>query len=138
MSENLENDQLNRVWEYRLHVESLFYSRLNFFLVFESVLLGVVGALYGKPNSAMLVLRVIVVLGLSITIIWMLVQARHKLMFDAISEEVAERMPEYVVTWKRINERLGWFLRSVPAIFLLTYIVPLLVALVWICLLFFL
>ncbi len=45
MAENLENDQLNRLWGYRLHLESLYYNRLNFFLVFESVLLGVVGAL---------------------------------------------------------------------------------------------
>lgn len=137
MAENLENYKLNRLWEYRLHIENQYYSRLNFFLVFESVLLGVVGALYSRPNSSIFVLRVIVILGFRITVIWLLVQSRHKLIFDAVNEEVAERMPEYVVTWNRINKKLGWFHRGLHAIFLLTYVVPLLVVFVWLCILLF-
>ena len=80
MPENLENDQINRLWEHRLHVDNELYVLLNFFLIFESVLLGVVGVLYSRPNPAMMVLRVLVILGLSITIVWGYVQARHKYM----------------------------------------------------------
>jgi hypothetical protein len=138
MSENLDNEQINRVWEYRLHIENLFYNRLNFFLVFESVLLGVVGALYSKPNPANPVLKVIVLLGFSITVIWIFVQARHKRILDVLSIRTNELMPEFRASWKRIDERMGWLRSLVPALFLLTYVVPSLVALVWIFLLFFL
>lgn len=137
-SENLNNDQINRVWEYRLHIETLFYNRLNFFLVFESVLLGVVGALYSKPNPANPVLKVIVILGFCITVIWIFVQARHKRILDVLSTRTTELMPEFRESWRKIKERMDWIRYNVPALFLLTYIVPTMVALVWIFLLFFL
>ena len=41
MPENLDGEQSRRLWEYRLHIENLLYNRLNFFLILESVLLGV-------------------------------------------------------------------------------------------------
>ena len=52
--EHLDNDQAGCLWEHPLHVDNELYSRMNFFLVFESVLLGVVGMLYNKttPSSA--------------------------------------------------------------------------------------
>ena len=40
MHENLDNEELRRLWEHRLHVDNECYSRLNFFLIFESVLIG--------------------------------------------------------------------------------------------------
>ena len=43
MFEELEDKQVDRLWEHRLHLDSNFYNRLNFFLVFESVLIGIVG-----------------------------------------------------------------------------------------------
>src|SRR5215471_15698023 len=104
MLEHLDNEQLRRLWEHRLHVDNEFYSRLNFFLIFESVLLGVVGALYSKTNQVMLVLRVIVILGLCITLVWAYVQARHKYLLDAINARCYEIMPEYRATseyWKK-------------------------------------
>jgi hypothetical protein len=51
-------------------VDEEFYARLNFFLVFESVLLSVVGILFTMSNSAVLILKVIAFLGLSMTLIW--------------------------------------------------------------------
>ena len=43
MSQKLDSDQINRLWEHGLHEDEVFNNRLNFFLVFESVLLGMVG-----------------------------------------------------------------------------------------------
>jgi hypothetical protein len=53
---HLDSEQRRRLWEYRLHVETQLYNRLTFFLIFESVLLGVVGALYSKTGQSILVL----------------------------------------------------------------------------------
>ena len=107
MSENLENDQLNRLWEHRLHVDNMFYERLNFFLVFESVLLGVVGVLYSRPNLVILVPKMISILGLIITIIWAYVQARHKHILDVLGTRAKEIMPEYRITLERIDQKNG-------------------------------
>jgi len=71
MSENLDSEQRTCLWEYRLHVENQLYSRLTFFLAFETILLGVVGILYNNPNSARNVLILLIVLGVLITLIWL-------------------------------------------------------------------
>jgi hypothetical protein len=46
MAEDLDNEQKARLWKHKLHLDTTFYIRLNFFLVFESILLGFVGVLY--------------------------------------------------------------------------------------------
>ena len=134
MPEDLENDQINRLWEHRLHIDNLFYERLSFFLVFESVLLGVVGVLYSRPNPVILVPKVISILGFIITIIWVYVQARHKHIFNVVSTRAKEIMPEYRITLERIDQK-RW---PLSATWLLAYVVPILVVVVWIILLLFL
>ena len=105
MQAKLDNEQLHRLWEHRLHIENEFYSRLNFFLIFESVLLGVVGALYSKTNQVMFVLRVIAILGLSITLVWLYFQARHKYLMDTINVRCSDIMPEYRETIEHSNKK---------------------------------
>lgn len=132
MLEQLDKEQINRIWEHRQHVDNLFHNRLNFFLVFEGVLLGVIGVLYSRPSPEILVLRVIVVLGLSITLIWGYVQARQKYILDALREELKEVAPEYKATLEK-RKKVKW---PASSTWLLTYVIPTLVALIWIALLF--
>ena len=132
MLQSLDNEQVRRLWEYRLHINSNYYNRLNFFLVFESVLLGVVGLLYSKPSPAILVVKMIVLLGLGLTVIWGYSQGRIKYLLDYIDEQVAKVAPEFKVTQEE-RKRSRWFISSK---WLLTYIIPILVALVWFVLLF--
>jgi hypothetical protein len=130
MHENLDNEELRRLWEYKLQVDNAFYSRLNFFLIFESVLIGAVGALYSKPNQVMLVLRVIAFLGLGITLVWAYVQARHKYLLDAINALCREKMPEFKATIEYFN-KTKWPLSTQ---WLLAYVIPTLIVLVWVIL----
>jgi hypothetical protein len=125
---SIDDNQMSRLWEHRLHIDNEFYSRLNFFLVFESVLLGVVGVLYSRPNPVMFVIRVIVILGLSITLVWAYIQARHKYLLDTLNERCLEMMPEYRATLDRWN-KIKWPLSTR---WLLAYLIPILVTLVWI------
>ena len=78
MTEKLDSEQSRRLWEYRLHLETQLYNRLTFFLIFESVLLGVVGTLYSKTSQSTLLLKVIVLLGFCITVVWVYVQHNVK------------------------------------------------------------
>lgn len=133
MSQMLDNDQLNRLRAHGIHEDEMFHARLNFFLVFESVLLGVVGVLYSRPAPAKPVLLSIICLGLVLTILWGYVQARHKYIFDSIRALQREVVPEYRLVMER-REQVKWPISSTS---LLAYGVPLLVAVTWLVLLIF-
>jgi len=78
----------------------------------------------------MFVLRVFAFLGLSITLVWAYIQARHKYLMHAMHVQCNEIMPEYRVTIEYWNKK-KWPLSN---IWLLTYVIPTLIALVWIIL----
>jgi hypothetical protein len=129
--ENLDSEQRARLWEHRLEIETLFFSRLNFFLIFESVLLAVVGALYSKTGQSTLVLKVIVILGFCITDVWLYIQDRNRQVYAVLDKRAYDNLPEYKVT-RDLFGKGRWPLRvQTPAIMLLTYAVPVLIALVW-------
>ena len=137
----LDSEQRSRLWQPRLHIENLLYSRLTFFLIFESVLLGVVGTLYSKTSQSTLVLKVIVLLGFCITVVWVYVQHNVKQLLYILHNRACDNFPEFqksmdsMLRKRRVVGRLG---TENPATILLTYVIPSLVALVWIFLLFFL
>jgi hypothetical protein len=134
MSEHLETEQISRLWEHFWHLDNNFYNRLNFFLVFESVLLGVVGLLNSRPNGSILVLKLIMLLGFSLTVLWGYVQARQKYLLDDLTEQVKAVASEYRITLER-RKQAKW---PISSVWLLAYIVPLLVALIWLVFLIFL
>ncbi len=130
MQEHLDNDQLNRLWQHALHAQNRFDNRLNFFLIFESVLLGVVTALYSKSLSTNPMLITVICLGFFLTILWGYTQIREKFLFEVVEKRLEEEVPEYKETLRR--QELGrWPFRSTP---ILTYGVPGLIAIVWIVL----
>ena len=131
MSQKLDNDQMNRLWEHGLHEETMFVNKLNFFLVFESVLLGVVGLLYSRPVSAKLVLISIICLGLLLTILWGYVQAEQQYFYNQLRSFIKDELPEYQISRVRL-EQAKW---RISPTFLLTYGVPILVGLIWVVLL---
>jgi hypothetical protein len=131
--DNLSTEQKNRLWEHHLHADDVLYNRLNFFLVFQSVLLGVVGVLYSKSISEMVVLRIIIILGIIVTIIWGYAQARQKYVLDRSRARIQEVLPEYQAIVED-RERGKWPFSSVK---LLTYCIPPLIMFVWIALLFY-
>ena len=51
MPENLDSEQRARLWEHRLEIEKLLFSRLTIFLTYETILLAVFGALYSKTGQ---------------------------------------------------------------------------------------
>jgi hypothetical protein len=132
MANNLDRDQIARLWEHGLHEDKVFNERLNFFLVFESVLIGVVASLYNTPTPKILVVKIVVVFGLLLTIVWGYVQARQKFILDNLKARLKEVAPEYSKTVER-RKTEKWPI-SVTA--LLTYATPALVALIWIVMLF--
>lgn len=132
MSQHLDNDQINRLWKHGLHQDEMFHNRL-YFLVFESVLIGGVGVLLTRPNSAKFVLISIICLGLILTMIWGYIQARQKYVFSSLVAFRREVIAEYRITLER-RERVKW---PISSLWLEAYAVPFLVALIWVVLLIF-
>ncbi len=130
MRKYLDNEQLNRLMQHAMHAQNRFDNRLNFFLIFESVLLGVVTALSSKTTSVNLILITIICLGFFLTVLWGYTQIREKFLFEVVEKRLAEELPEYEETFRR-QEMGRWPFRST---FVLTYGVPGLIAIVWILL----
>ena len=128
------NDALNRLWEHGNHEDTMFSERLNFFLVFEGVLIAVVGQLYAQTPHNVLVVKATIVLGLLTTLIWGYVQIQQKIILEDLIERSRELLPEYRVTVERRNKR-RLPIRVIP---LLAYGIPGLVLTFWLVLLFFL
>ncbi len=142
MPENLDSEQRDRLWNHLLHVETQLYGRVTLFLTIETVLLAIVGIVYSKPGLSLLVVKAIVFLGLCITIIWYYLQERVKQVFDAVHKRALDNLPEYQNTENAIHKE-RWPLRRLstyhtPSIPILTYVIPVLFALLWIFLLLFL
>jgi hypothetical protein len=134
MQERLENDQIDRIFEYRAQCVNTFYNRLNFFLIFESVLLGAISLLYSRPIPSLFIVKAIAVFGLILTLIWWYTQARQKHMLYIATTYAQEVIPEYRELQARMKKEalpyLTWNL--------ITHAVPALTLLLWTILLIFL
>ncbi len=140
IAENLDSEQRARLWEYRLHIENQLYSRMTVFLTYETILLAVVGILSNNLHSARNVLIVLIVLGVLITLIWLYVQHNTKQIFVILDRRTYDNLPEHketidrIMNARRMEKRLGIKTRT-PVLLLLTYVVPILILLVWVFLL---
>ena len=90
MSQHLDSDQINRLWQHAAHSQNRFDNRLNFFLVFESVLLGVVGVLYSRPSPAKIMLIALICLGFVLTVFWGYIQARERYLLNDLEAQLKE------------------------------------------------
>jgi len=88
MNEKLSVEQINRLWQHRLHEDTMFNTRMNFFVVFESILIAVVGILFTNLLSSKPILISIIVLGIIITIIWTYIQGKQKFLLDFLKKKM--------------------------------------------------
>jgi hypothetical protein len=113
---------------------------MTVFLTYETILLAVVGILSNNLHSARNVLIVLIVLGVLITLIWLYVQHNTKQIFVILDRRTYDNLPEHketidrMMNARRMEKRLGIKTRT-PVLLLLTYVVPILILLVWVFLL---
>lgn len=129
---NNDPDQLKLLWEYALHSDQIFSDRQNFFLLFESILLGgtfaVIAATTQIHNGIMgHVITLIAFLGLITAVCWWYIQMRQEYVLDCLTTFHRLVTPVYADVILRIRQkpyRLGSTL-------ILVYILPVLVGLLW-------
>ena len=128
-SKQVDNEELNRRWQHGLHEDEVFNNRLNFFLLFESILLSVFGAIGGSSVRNLLALRSIGLFGAAFALLWIFVQARSLEVVVSLQAELKELDPRYRKHREKFEKR-GFSTTK-----LLTYLLPVLMLGLWIALL---
>lgn len=127
-STNYTPDQIERLWQYRNSVITFFNSFVNSFLVAESVLLAVVGML-ASTNSAMTKIKFpIIFLGFILTFLWMYIQAKQRFIIQSLKSVCMEHIAEYR-EHQELRQKSVW---KYSTTWLLTFLLPLLFAGIWI------
>jgi hypothetical protein len=125
-------EQIERLWQCRNNVITYFNSFVGSFLVAESVLLAVVGML-ASSDSAMDKIRFpIIFLGFVLTILWMYVQAKQRLIIQNLKKVCLENIPEYKEQ-QNLRQNSVWKFSTTR---LLTFVLPILFAAIWIFILY--
>ena len=119
----------DRFFQHVLHEYNVFNERLNFFLVFESVSLGVIGALYANSHSDNRPAQFLALFGLLVSLLWLYVQARQKSLLDSNRARAVAGLPDYAFM---VRYRRRW---PISTVWLLAYFLPFLVLLMWLALL---
>lgn len=127
-------EEQQRLLTHGLHEENVFYNRLNFFMVCESLLFSaaVTGITGDTPRTTLIVLP-ICVLGLLVSTLWLYVQLDKLVLLRVLETRAEEALPEFKETIL-LAERQGLVVlrkrKSVSG--LLAWTLPLLFVLAWV------
>ena len=121
-------DQVERLWQYRNSVITYFNSFVSSFLIAESVLLAVVGMIASSNSSMTKIKFPIIILGFILTLLWMYVQAKQRFIIRNLKTICIEYLVEYREQ-QELRQNSVW---KMSTTWLLTFLLPLLFAIIWI------
>ncbi|MGH9419373.1 MAG: hypothetical protein ACRD3J_05310 [Thermoanaerobaculia bacterium] len=115
-----------------MHEETIFYSRLNFFLLFESLLFGFVLTTGATTESAAYRLRMpVVALGIAVSLVWAYAQRRKLSYLKVLEKRLPRHLPEFKETVDLARKsRRG--VGGISANGLIDYAIPPIVILAWV------
>lgn len=91
----LEKDEMNRLLTHGLHEETVFYNRLNFFSVLQSVLVAaIVSSAPTTDTPGVFVIQAIAVLGLAVSGVWWYAQVSKLRLLNALGDRAKWRLHE--------------------------------------------
>ncbi len=132
---SLDKEARDRLWQHSLHEDNIFNNRVNFFLGFQSILLAVVAMLIDEIGSRdKLVAVLIIVLGLALSVLGWLIQAKQKRILDLLKEKGQEVFADYLEMVKR---RKTGFFKNLSVTWILTNGIPITLILIWSILLYY-
>jgi hypothetical protein len=129
-TERLSPDEAGRLWQHGLHLDTMLFQRGNLFLVAESLLVVSYASMLGVGQTSAsdrptLAARVIAVFGLLLTLAWGYVGHRHLQYYGIVSVRMRAHLPEY----RKVRDQ--WRKRGVSSLPVVTYLLPMLAAIVW-------
>lgn len=124
----LDAKQIQRIWELAKHTEEMFYNRLNFFVITESLFIAAFVAIISGSQPGNPLLWALLVYGILLTYVWFQTQRGIKNNFYLLKQILEKILPEYkAIVDSRKDDPKG--------INTLTYLVPLLFFSLWIIIL---
>jgi hypothetical protein len=131
--EEWSHDQIERIWQLRLHGDVMFTNHSNFFLLCESILIVVISTLSSNDKPKKSILLAVTMVGFILTVIWIYVLGKQRCILNLLKKICKENMPEYK-KYKEIREKkCPW---GISNMWLLAYAVPILIGLLWLYLFF--
>jgi len=120
----LTPDERERLFAHGMHEEGVFYNRLNFFLVFESVLFAAtLSGFSGKDAPPRLITIPICILGVIVSLIWWYAQVNKLRLLHTLENRIEEHCDEFKETIRLSREH--WIVRiSWSASTVLAHVVP--------------
>ena len=123
----LSKDQINRLWEWKLHEDYLFSNRINFFMVAESIFFAAFAALLVVRQNNSNLITILGIAGILFSLVWFYVlTVQIYFTIKPIKQILLEKLPEYQYIdhgrkrVERSNSLLGCIL---PLVFLFIWIV---------------
>jgi len=132
--EDLNSDEKNRLLTHGLHEEGVFYNRLNFFLVFESVFIAaaVTGVSQADPPPLKIILPLCGV-GVLISFLWWCAQVNKLILLTTLEERADEAFLEMKETGWIAEKRQGFLFSNINKI--LAHVLPGIFIIAWLYLL---
>ena len=130
----LEDDQRARLFAHGLHEEGVFYNRLNFFLVFESLLFAAtMSVLASTTPLARPLVTLMVIMGILVSLVWLFAQVNKLVLLKTLERRAKIECPEFTETIRLAHERR--FIAVARANTFLAYFFPLLFTGCWVAIL---
>lgn len=88
-----------RLFQHGMHEEGVFYNRLNFFLVFESLLFAVAVGGFGKDDAPPLaIITLVCIVGLIVSLIWGYAQINKLVLLKTLEDRLEQELTEFKET----------------------------------------
>jgi hypothetical protein len=131
-AKDLDREERARLFQHGIHEEGVFYSRLNFFLLFESLLFASALSGFGNDGPPIEVTAVVCGVGFGGSVLWWYAQANKLVLLKTLEDRLVEGFDEFresvgLADRKRVVR--VWSANTV-----LTWAFPLLFAAAWVCL----
>lgn len=105
-AKKLAADDRERIFTHGLHEEGIFYNRLNFFLVFESLLFaGIISGYSGKDAPPAAIATPICILGMLVSVLWWYAQVNKLILLRTLEKRAEELFDEFRETVRLANEQ---------------------------------
>jgi hypothetical protein len=124
MEESIGRSDTDIVWEHKMHIENIFYQRVNFFLLAESMLF----VAFATVLQSRLIALLMITIGTSLTVIWLLVNTRH----TSIYRHIRNFLEKECSVYKTIHDTRPQ--AAIGSWVMIAYLVPCLILAGWVTL----
>jgi LmbE family N-acetylglucosaminyl deacetylase len=126
-----ENEaQRDRIWDHRLHEDSQFNQRLNFFLIAEAMLVVAAAQVLSSDTPRPWLGAGISAVGLGLTVVWMAVNRRQIKIMRHIQDRAKNALPEFRKHYETRpkGHSTRWLSDGIPVIIAVVWVIILAVA----------